>query len=121
LASLPFPRRPFRRIIQLVGAIGGGLLFGLFAEAFGFELPNLSLGLIEFRLQHCISLNRASMQVFPIAHVAPQLAHLLAQFGILTPQFVDFPLQLFDNSHQRPKPFLKGNPFHKRSTHGVPQ
>ena len=89
------------RIIQLIGAIGGGLLFGLFAEAFGFELSNLRLGLIEFGLQLDVSLDRVSMPALPIAHLATQLADLLPQFSILPPQLADFCLQSINCREQR--------------------
>ena len=107
------------RIIKRVRAIGGRLLFGLLAEAFGFQLSNLRLGLIEFGLQFCVAPGRASMHAFPIAHVATQIAHLLTQLGVLTSQFADFLLQLLDKSCQREKLFVSGNPFHKRSIHNA--
>lgn len=69
------------------------MLFGLFAEAFGFELSNFRLRLIEFGLQFCVTFHRAGMHAFPIAHLATQL-------GILAAQFTDFLLQLFNESSQ---------------------
>ena len=84
------------------------LLFGLFAEAFSFELSNFRLCLIEFSLQLDVSLDRVSMPALPIARLAPQLADLLPQFGILPPQlsifasqFADFCLQSINCREQR--------------------
>ena len=105
----------------MIGAIDGRAFFGLLAEAFGFELSNLRLGLIEFGLQFGVALGRASMHAFPITHVATQVAHLLTQLGVLTLQFTDFLLQLLDKSRQRQKLFVNWNPSHKRSTHHAPQ
>ena len=50
---------------------------------------NLCLGLVEFGLQFRVSINRASMPAFPIAHVATQYFHLPAQLGVLSPQFAE--------------------------------
>jgi len=82
------------------------LLFGLFAEAFVFELSNLRLALIEFGFQFRVALDCPSMHAFPIAHIATQIPHLLSQLTILSPQFADFLLQLLDESRQRLELFV---------------
>ena len=58
LAAFLFRRLWLLRIVQLIGAIRGGLFFGLFSESFVFELSNFGLGLIEFGLQLDISFDR---------------------------------------------------------------
>ena len=90
MATLPFRGRLILRIIPVTGTISGGLFFGSFAEAFGFELENLGPGPIEFGLQFRVSLNHARMPAFPIADVASQLADLPTKFGVLAPQLTDF-------------------------------
>ena len=90
----------------MIGAINGRSFFGLFAEAFGFQLSNLCLGLIEFGLQCCVTFHRASMHALPIAHLATQFVHLLTQRGVLTSQSGDFLPQLLYQSRQRLQLFV---------------
>ena len=114
LPAFLFGSRLILGIIKMIGAIDGQAFFGLFAEAFGFQLSNLRLVLIEFGLQFCVPSNRAGMHAFPIAHITTQL-------GVLASQFEDFLLQLLDKSRQRPQLFGNRNLFHKRSTHNAPK
>ena len=97
LPTFLFGRRPIPWIVETIGAIGGGLLLGLFSEAFRLELTNFRLGGIEFGLQLCISIHRASMHALPVGHI--------------TTQFVDFPPQLPNDRRQRPQLFVNGSLF----------
>jgi len=54
---------------------------------------NLSLGLIQVRMQSFVAFQGICMPTLPIASVAPQLANLLPQFLILAAQLTDFALQ----------------------------
>ena len=99
LSTFLFRSRLLLRIVEVIRAIGRGLLFGLFAEAFGFELPNLRPCLIEFRLQLGISFDGVSVSALPIAHFA-------TEFGVLTSKFADFLPQLLDKSRQRLQLFV---------------
>jgi len=44
LSAFLFGRRLIPRIVEVIGAISGGLLLGLLSEAFGLELTNFRLG-----------------------------------------------------------------------------
>jgi hypothetical protein len=66
------------RIVQLIGAIRGGL----FSESFVFELSNLGLGLIEFGLQLNISFDGVGVPALPIDHFATQFRVLTSQFAV---------------------------------------
>ena len=84
----------------MVGAIRGRPFFRLLAKAFGFELSNLGLGLIEFGLQFDVPLNGPGVHALPIAHLGSQFGYLLPQLGILTPQLAHLLPQLSHESRQ---------------------
>jgi hypothetical protein len=65
------------RISEIIGAIGGGLLLRLLAEAFRFELSNLRVCLIEFGLQLGVSFKSPSMPALPVACFSTKVSHLL--------------------------------------------
>ena len=88
------------RIIEIIGAIGGGLLFRLFAETLGFELSNLGPGLIEFGLQLGVSFKSPSMPALPVACFSPKVAHLLPELAVFTTQLADFLLQPLNKRRQ---------------------
>jgi len=105
LSAFLFGCRRILWVIEIIGAIRGGLFLGLFSEAFGLELTNFRLGGIEFGLQLCVSIHRASMHALPVGHI--------------TTQFVDFLPQLLNDRRQRPQLFVNGILFQYRSTHSA--
>ena len=97
LPAFLFWGREIPRIVEIIGAIRGGLFLGLFPETFGLELTTLRLGLIEFDLQLCVSIYGAGMHTLPV--------------GRITMQWVDFLPQLLNDRRQRPQLFVNGTLF----------
>jgi hypothetical protein len=91
LAAAATLGRVVGRILELIGAVAGGLLLGTASKAFGLQFANFAAELLVFLLQRRDTPDGVGMSAAPIAGLHPQFQVLTPQSGRFGAQLIDFP------------------------------